>query len=124
MILSSDDIAESLIPLQQISLEAVIKSLIEKGVFSHKEISDCENACRKITVGRESFEIKPSPQHVENTEPHFVRTHSRREKKRVKHRYLHKALSKHKWSRRIGTLLFGWKWHRKGTNDGDGILVG
>jgi len=121
---TSDDITEFLMPLQQISLEAVVKSLIEKGILTHKELSDCEFACRGNTDSGESSENARRSPHKENPEPQFVRTHSRREKKHVKYKFLRSVLSRYKWGRRFGTFFFGWKWRRKGSNDGDGIFVG
>ena len=100
-----------LIPLGSISLDAVIQTLVAKNILSHSELSEQESRFRngQARLGKAQRTFSPAIQ-----KEHIVRTHSNREHEPVDYKFFRKIFSKFKWSRTLGSLLFGWKWRRKG----------
>lgn len=81
-----------------VSLETVVNLLIEKGLFTPEELFEEE---RKRHVYRQSVKDLP----VANT---------RRDRK--KQTWLKRKMSKRRWTRRLGTSLFGWQWKKVKVN--------
>ena len=94
--------------IEQISLEAVINVLIKRGICTETELFAEENRLR--TSG-----LWTSEENMASTPFAPVRTYSERDGRH--HEYdtnpLRRWAAKRPWSRRLGSLLFGWKWHRK-----------
>jgi len=104
---SQIDISNS---LDQVSLAAVIKVLITRGICTEAELLTEENRLRTSDLGPRTIE--------ETTATYFtpVQTHSARERHRHRHEdgnRLRRWAAQYAWSRKVGGLLFGWKWHRK-----------
>ena len=87
--------------LEQVSLETVIRVLLQRGLCTEAELLAEENRRRSMR--------EPVAQ-VSNFTP--VQIHRRRHRRRDRNRWRQWA-SRHAWSRKLGTLLFSWKWHRK-----------
>jgi hypothetical protein len=99
----STDIAESGIhTLDQVSLEAVINVLLKRGVCTEAELFAEENRLCSVHQTMDSFHF--TPVQIPN-EGHSHKSHD--------HNSLRRWASKYRWSRRLGSILFGWKWHRK-----------
>lgn len=93
--------------LDRVSLEAVINVLIQRGLCTEAELLAEENRLRNLGV--------PAPEEkLESVRFTPVQTYSHR------HQYeprdsnsLRRWAGKRAWTRKLGSLLFGWKWHRK-----------
>jgi hypothetical protein len=92
--------------LEHLSLEAVINVLIQRGICTEAELLAEENRLRSLGV--------PAAEPLESVRFTPVQTYS--------HRYqyeprdsnsLRRWAAKRAWTRKLGSLLFGWKWHRK-----------
>ncbi|MDZ7363662.1 MAG: hypothetical protein ONB46_23540 [candidate division KSB1 bacterium] len=93
--------------LDHVSLEAVINVLIQRRICTEAELLAEENRLRNLGA-------PAAEERVESVRFTPVQTYS--------HRYqyeprdsnsLRRWAAKRRWSRRLGTILFGWKWHRK-----------
>ncbi len=100
------------IPLELISSQAVIKVLLAKGLVSLQELSRAEYALR----AQKQQERHASSHNGNGTKKHrtysYGHAYSKDSHHHSKHRWLRKKMAKHRWSRRLGTALFGWKWKR------------
>lgn len=85
-----------------VSMEALINVLIKRGLFTESELLAEEN---RLQARRETA----SPL---NFTPVQIQRESY-EHKRYDNNRLRRWAAKRQWSRKLGTLLFGWKWHRK-----------
>jgi hypothetical protein len=95
--------------LEQVSLAAVIQILIKRGLCTEAELLAEENRQRSTNV---------SDVGLRTSDAYFtpVQTHSERERHRHRHadgNRLRRWAAQYSWSRKLGGLLFGWKWHRK-----------
>jgi hypothetical protein len=86
--------------IDQVSLEAVIQILIKHGICTEAELFAEENRLRPSETIHESTPFAP------------VQIHSERHRHADGNRLRRWAAKRH-WTRRLGTILFGWKWHRK-----------
>ncbi len=86
----------------RVSMEALINVLIKRGLCTENELLAEEDRlqARRETVSRFNF----TPVQIERESY---------EHKRHDNNRLRRWASKRQWSRKLGTLLFGWKWHRK-----------
>ena len=98
--------------VENVSLEAVIAVLIKRGICTEAELLTAETELRAS-----SFQ-PPALEEAAHFKP--VQTYSAREENRHHYHHHHhdgnrirRWAAKYKWSRRLGGLLFGWKWHRK-----------
>jgi len=95
--------------LNEISLAAVIQILLKRGLCTEAELFAEEQRRRALTetAGEttDSFHFTPVQTHSERIR------HRRQDSNRMR-----RWTGKRQWSRKIGTLLFGWKWHRKKNN--------
>ena len=97
---SSNNDVEYEFPLaDSISTSTLVNLLIRKGILSVEELIEAES---------KNLEF-------ENTALQYPKIKVRR-KKKTKWRNLKKLMSRRRWSRRLGTKLFGWKWKRRKTN--------
>jgi hypothetical protein len=98
--------------VDRVSMEALINVLIKRGLCTEKELLAEENRlhARRETTPRLDF--TPAQIHRESHEPVQIQ-HDSYEHKRHDSNRLRRWAAKRQWSRRAGTLLFGWKWHRK-----------
>jgi hypothetical protein len=94
------------INVKQISLEAVIRVLIKRGICTEAELLAEEQRLRLLvdtaSEPGQSFHFTP-------VQTHSIRHRHRRQDSNRMRRWA----AKRNWSRKLGTLLFGWKWHRK-----------
>jgi hypothetical protein len=102
---SQDDGVNS---LEQVSLAAVIQVLIQRGICTEAELLAEQNRLETLDFGPRTVEAAT----------HFtpVQTHSERERHRHRHEdgnRFRRWAAQYAWSRKLGGLLFGWKWHRK-----------
>jgi hypothetical protein len=75
-----------------ISIETLVKLLVSKGLLSVHELLEEEKKTRTSTLQQE-------PHHPELTET-------------SKNRGLRHLAAKHRWSRHITSLIFGWQWKK------------
>ncbi len=100
---------ESVNSLEQVSLAAVIQILIQRGLCTEAELLAEEIRQRSTNV---------SDARLRTSDSYFtpVQTHSERERhrhRRADDNRLRRWAAQYSWSRKVGGLLFGWKWHRK-----------
>jgi hypothetical protein len=99
--------------LNTVSLAAILRVLIAKGYVTHEEIMNSEKELQNHREAQIRPGEKKTTSDVRDSDLHFVRTYSSRERKPVRFRMLRKIMGKYKWSRKIAAALFGWKWRRK-----------
>lgn len=84
-----------------VSLETVVNLLIRKGVVRPEELFEEEQNRRQILA-----EANQSPPvQIDNDNDNGSQTGR-------KGNWLKRKMSKRRWSRRLGTFLFGWKWKK------------
>jgi len=94
--------------LEQVSLEAVINVLIKRGICTEAELFAEENQLRTSEFQASEESLEPTSRFTP------VQTHSqRRRHRRSDSSHLRSWAAKRQWTRKLGTLFFGWKWHRK-----------
>ena len=103
--------------LEQVSLAAVIQVLIKRGICTEAELLAEENRLRTPELRTSDFRPRTSEDANAATDFMPVQTHSER-LERHRHRHedgnrLRSWAAKYNWSRKLGGFLFGWKWHRK-----------
>ncbi len=80
-----------------ISLETVINMLVKKNICSVEELFRLEGKVREQNRNlTRTTVVSTENSHNSNS----------------RHHGLKKAMSKHRWTRRLGTALFGWKWKK------------
>jgi len=79
-----------------ISLESVITILLKKRICTREELLALE----------EEFRLD----RIEQPKTNYVNIQNVFDRGRFSR--LKRSMSKHRWSRRLGTLLFGWKWKK------------
>jgi hypothetical protein len=86
--------------LDEVSLAAVIQILLQRGICTEAELLTEESRLRLLqeTTPRAAF-----------TPAQIPREHHHQHD----HKLLRRWAAKYSWSRKLGTLIFGWKWHRK-----------
>lgn len=84
-----------------ISTETIVHMMVNKGICTVDELFMLE--------GR----IQEAGQHQKNQQ--YVNIQNQYERGRFS--ALKRAMSKHRWSRRLGTWLFGWKWKKVKKNN-------
>ena len=88
-----------------VSLETVVNVLIRKGLCTPEELFEEERRKR-------SYDEQIKDTLLVNTQSGRTRTnHDSR-----KQGWLKRKMSKRRWSRRLGTLLFGWQWKKVKVN--------
>ncbi len=79
-----------------ISLETIVHVLVNKGLCTREELLACEkNVQKQRPVNHQNSYINIKNNHDRGRFPDLKR-----------------SMSRHRWSRRLGTLLFGWKWKK------------
>jgi hypothetical protein len=109
----------------RVSLEAVVNVLIKRGLCTENELLMEENRLhaqnerltqenRLYTQHETTPQLDFTPVQIQHEDyEHGQIQHESYEHKRHDYNRLRRWASKHQWSRRLGTLLFGWKWHRR-----------
>ncbi len=102
--------------ISKISPAAVVQVLLNKGIVTLEEL---ERAQMQLHELQEKSRSKPLP---ENSATYTFDASHQKRRSHHSHRssrgsWLKKHMARFRWSRRLGTLLFGWKWKRisKGT---------
>lgn len=80
----------------EISTTTLVKLLVRKGILTTKEVLEEERVTR---LHNQVVEAK--------IEHHLSHKHKHKKQSRFK-----KWAAKHKWSRRLTAILFGWEWKR------------
>ena len=96
-----------------VSLEAVVNLLIRKGVCTPEELLQEEQ-----TVVQE-FERHASFKPVTNSRRDEIEKEKSNAHSKIKGSWLKRKMSKKRWTRRIGTFLFGWEWKKVKVKRGD-----
>ena len=91
-----------------ISLETVVNVLVNKGLCTPEELFEEEQARRHYN--RQVKDIS-----LVQTEPGSI-THKSKKSRRHKQNWLKRKMSKRRWTRNLGTRLFGWRWKKVKTN--------
>jgi hypothetical protein len=84
-----------------ISLETMVHILVNKGICTAEELFILEGRVQELNQKDNTKNFMPIQNQFD----------------RGKFPALKRAMSKHHWSRRLGTLLFGWKWKRVKKNN-------
>lgn len=79
-----------------ISLETIVHVLVNKGICTADELFALEGSIQQLNQSTATS--------------HVVNIHNQYDRGRFPE--LKRAMSKHRWSRRLGSLLFGWKWKK------------
>ena len=79
-----------------ISLETLVHIMVNKGICSAEELFMLEGRIQELNKKEEK--------------KNFVKIQNNFDRGRFPG--LKRSMSKHNWSRRVGTLLFGWKWKK------------
>jgi len=79
-----------------ISLETVVHMMVNKGICTAEELFMLEGRVQEL--GQKNDNNK------------YVSIHNRHDRGRFP--AFKRAMSQHRWGRRLGTLLFGWKWKK------------
>lgn len=79
-----------------ISLETMVHMMVNKGICTAEELFMLEGRVQELNQN--------------NKKNNFVSIQNHRDRGRFP--ALKKAMIKHRWSRRLGTLIFGWKWKK------------
>jgi len=80
-----------------ISLETMVHMMVNKGICTAEELFMLEGRIQGLSQQNVGNNLVPIQNH------HYHRG---------KFPGLNKAMSKYRWSRRLGTILFGWKWKK------------
>lgn len=87
-----------------VSLETIVNILIRKGICTPEELFEEEQNRRSYleeTQNISSVQITNAKYYSGNGAP-----------KKSKSNWLKRKMSKYRWSRKLGTTLFGWKWRK------------
>jgi len=79
-----------------ISVETLVHLMVKKGICTAEELFILEGQLQELNKKTQKHNFVSVPQQYH----------------RGKYPGLKRAMSKHRWSRRLGTLLFGWKWKK------------
>jgi len=79
-----------------ISLETIVHVLVNKGLCSREELLELEQKIQQM-----------QPASQQNSYINIRNNHDRGRFPGLK-----RSMSNHRWSRQLGTLLFGWKWKK------------
>ncbi len=110
--------------LRNISVEALMQVLLEKRLVEFEELKQAELRLRTQARAEIAQQTSSDPeptlfpeQKNRSAEGDYV-YHKRRSHHSHSSSWLKRKMSKRRWTRRLGTLLFGWKWKRisKSTN--------
>ena len=103
--LNRKTIKPSISPLADIiSLETVVNVLVKKGICSAEELFEEERRRREYTddvKGTTVVDTKRKPTDENG-----------RKQSRRKQNWLKRKMSNKRWSRKLGTTLFGWQWKK------------
>lgn len=91
---------DHLLTLDQLSLEAVINVLVQRGICTEAELFTEEKRLRSVRRTMAGLAFVP------------VQTKHADHAHHKDHSALRHWASQYRWSRRVGTALFGWKWRR------------
>lgn len=111
--LNEPDFAQSYPIAELISLESLVNLLVRKGICTPEELFEEE---RK----RKQYYQKVKDVSIVRTKE----LQSRGDGSSHRHRnsWLKRKMSKRRWTRRLGTALFGWKWRKVKRNPSKGNL--
>ncbi len=88
-----------------VSLESLVNVLIRKGICKPEELFEEERRRRTFAEGFKGISYVKTPE-------------TSRDKRRGKQSWLKRKMSKRRWTRRLGTALFGWQWKKVKINRG------
>lgn len=95
-----------------VSLETIVNLLIRKGICTPEELYEEE---QRVRQDRQTAEPTPTPMVARTLREPLPVNGSKR-----KSSWLKRKMSKKRWSRRLGTFLFGWEWRKvKTTKSGE-----
>jgi len=94
--------------LEQISLATVIKVLIKRGVCTEAELLAEQNRLETLDFRPRTAEAATSFTPVQTPSERERHRHRREDGNRLR-----SWAAQYAWSRKLGGFLFGWKWHRK-----------
>lgn len=83
-----------------ISVETIVNILVQKRICSVEELFRLEGQIREkqqVSQQAEYYRIKQQSELVSHE---------------TKHRWLRRLFIKYHWTRRLGTILFGWRWKK------------
>jgi hypothetical protein len=83
-----------------ISVETIVNILVQKKICSVEELFRLEGQIREkqqVSHQTEYYRIKQQSEVVSNE---------------TKHRWLRRFFIKYHWTRKLGTMLFGWRWKK------------
>jgi len=93
-----------------ISLEAVVSLLVKKGVLTTAELYDEEAQIRAEKEKAPPSYVVAIPGESDSSRQQNGSSH--RGHRHHRHGWLKRKMSKRRWTRRLGTRLFGWQWKK------------
>jgi hypothetical protein len=93
----------NLMPMaDMISVETVVNLLIRKGICTPEEFFEEERKRQEYSLKFKNVGIIQTPESSQSETDYKVKKQS----------WLKRKMSKYRWSRKLGTALFGWKWKK------------
>lgn len=89
---------------EEISTESMVNILIQKGICTADEISEMEGTIRK------SKSFKQVKSDGNSNSANFIKIKNPYDRGKLPG--LKRYLSNYRWTRKLGTKLFGWKWKK------------
>lgn len=83
-----------------ISIETVINLLVQKGICTTEELFILEG------------KIRDKNSQEDQTQYIRIKNNTKKTPASQNMRWLKRKFSKHRWTRRLGTQLFGWRWRK------------
>ena len=104
----------------EVSRDALVNLLIKEGVCTSDEIAKAEEKIRANDnlSSKEKFspedlsKLKREIRNNQSKEKNMTIVNINNPYDRGRFPSIKRAMSKHRWSRRLGTWLFGWKWRK------------
>ncbi len=98
--------------IHQVSPAAIVQVLLKKGLITMAELEqeqlNIHEFQRQIAAVSSPNTIEKQPSSAHSS----AKVRKRRTSRSSKTMWLKNRMAKFRWSRRLGTLLFGWKWKR------------
>lgn len=108
--MASDEQGSNKIPfVDVISVQTIVKVLIDKGICTYDELFEEEKRYQEFKASVKDLPVVQTDQDTQRRS----RSHDKDNGYRTRNMsWLKRKLSKRRWTRRLGTKLFGWKWKK------------
>jgi len=107
---SRDYQAETIPNADRISIETIVNLLVKKGICTSDELFRLEQRLNGEKGYSNHIERKTNFNEIANGEMTFINVNNPYDRGRFP--ALKRSMSRHRWSRKLGTFIFGWKWKK------------